>query len=152
MSSYKESQISGSNWTRGMFFQVYNPYVSDVSSIPDMSMYPPGAFPEGVPYFTFGEEIICVLDSGHIIKQIVNNNNPAEFIREAITPDTINTEFPILDANGNETGNTMTYLEVKNILSSLYIFSAKRRDERIEKMKIENENFLRQQINDNPTT
>jgi len=102
MANYKETNISGTSYIRAKEVVIRNEL-------------------DGTKGAAFIEEQIINFD-GATVKQ------PYEGIFEPFTPENQDTAFPMLDANGNETGETKTYSDVYEILSSLYYFVATKRD------------------------
>lgn len=104
MSNYKETQQSGSVYTRASAVSIGN-----------------GLEKKSIQ---FNEEEIFIADNGDVLSKPVLSN-----LSEKLTQENMLTEFPIINPETDEdTGTTATYLSVQVALHSLYIFLAKRRD------------------------
>ena len=100
MPNYNENDISGTEWQRCFSVNINNTY----SKIPEI---------------TFQEEKIYNLNVGRI-------NNPIGYCTKQYNA---TESFPILDLDTNqETGQTMTHAFLYQALYSLYIKTAKERD------------------------
>lgn len=128
MAKYQESTVSGESWIRSFRVEIDNPLVDATNSTPL-----PG--PQNVPTIFFAEEQVVQTVDGTYIKQRVNDTNYNVFAIDQLTPETLNETFIVLDSDGNETSTTMTYSDLYNLLSSLYIHVAKKRDERISNLE-----------------
>lgn len=124
MGKYNESTVSGESWFRSFRVEIDNPLVD---SNPDTTQ--PG--PPVLPTIFFAEEQVVQTADGKYIKQRVNDTNYNTFAIDQLTTDNLNETFAILDENGNETDATLTYAEIYNLISSLYIHIAKKRDQRV---------------------
>lgn len=124
MPKYNQSDVTGESWTRAFRIEINNP-------LPEPNSPINYAVPNN-PEIFFVEETIVETSDGKIIKQTVPHYSSLTFAREELTETNRNETFIIVDENGNETMNTSTYNEVYNLLSSLYIHVAKKRDSRVE--------------------
>lgn len=105
MSNYKETQQSGSVYTRASAISIGN-----------------GLQKKSIQ---FNEEEIFIAENGDVLSKPVLSN-----LSEQLTDENMLTNFPIVNPEtGEDTGTTATYLSVQVALHSLYIFLAKRRDE-----------------------
>lgn len=125
MPNYKQTTISGEAWVRSSRVEINNPFQAENPSV------------------TFFEEKLCNFSDGSVIKDVLFPRRVEDEVKEEFSAETASTSFPILDDQGNETGRTATFADVHQILSSLYIFSANRRDiryaEAIERERIAQE-------------
>ena len=132
MAKYNASSIAGESWVRCFRVEINNPLPTANAAARPMQ---DGLVSPDVPHIFFVEEKVCQMSDGSVVKQPVNNDNAFSFAKEQMSLETLGTEFPILDADGKPTGATATFEEVYDLLASLYIFSAKRRDEMLAKME-----------------
>lgn len=123
MAKYNQSSIAGETWTRAFNIGISNPYPDNN---PFARVPPPSIF--------FGEETVCKLQDGSVIRAPLNHPNVIFFAKEEFTANTADLSFPILNSDGVDTGKTATFSDVYEILSSLYVFAANRRDARIAEM------------------
>lgn len=70
---------------------------------------------------------------GFVEEQVVTVGNepvarPYKGVFKEFTPGNATTSFPMLDADGNPTGATATFMDVYLLLSSLYYYVAQERD------------------------
>lgn len=79
----------------------------------------------------FNEEKVIMFPDGSYIKKNILVNNSINFISEEFTKDKEDTQFDILDSDGNSTGKTLSYKEFYNILMSLYNHVISIKDERV---------------------
>lgn len=105
MPDYKAGSITGSTWTRCKYIAIKN-------------------LRNEVPKATFLEEK-CINIGDDIVAKDIGELNAV------FTPDVINESFKILDADGNDTGTTMTYGQLYCVLKSVYMHNAIKRDNAI---------------------
>lgn len=102
MANYKETQINATKYQRAKFVMINN----------EKGYY---------PRISFTEEQIVILDDGSFIK------NECGLISEELNETSSTEQFNIVDSNGNIVGQA-TYNDVYNMLSSLYLHIASKRD------------------------
>jgi hypothetical protein len=129
MAKYQESTIVGSTWIRPNHISIINVY-------------------KGQKSIYFHEETVIEGANGNVMITPIASQDIRLQCQEYFTPDTANTIFPILDSSGNDTGKTCSFQELYGIISSLYIYSATKRDiispgvqEEIDRAKAQNESL-----------
>jgi|TARA_R110000823_G_scaffold101061_1_gene217300 hypothetical protein len=104
MSNYKESQQSGSVYTRASSISIGN-------GLENKSIQ-------------FIEEEVFVAENGDMLSKPVLSN-----LSEKLTIENMGTTFPIINPmTGEDTGTESSYVDFQVLLHSLYLFLAERRD------------------------
>ena len=104
MSNYKETQQSGSVYTRASIINIAN-----------------GLEKKSIQ---FNEEEIFISENGNILSRPLLGS-----LSEQLTEDNMATAFPIINPEtGEETGSEGSYAAFQVLLYSLYLFLAERRD------------------------
>jgi len=101
MSNYKETTADGTAYTRARTVLIHNDLEHKA--------------------IEFQEEDVAIMGDKTIRQQ-------SGMVVEEFTSGNAATSFPVLDADGVDTGATVTYMEVYGILHSLYIHLATARD------------------------
>ena len=134
MAKYQESTIVGSTWIRTNHVSIINVY-------------------KGQKSIYFHEESVVDGANGNVMITPITPQDIRLQCQEYFTPDTANTVFPILDSSGNDTGKTCSFQELYDTISSLYIYSANRRDirapgvqEEFDRMKSESDAMRREML------
>lgn len=105
MSNYKESQQSGSVYTRASSISIAN-------GLENKSIQ-------------FMEEEVFIAENGDMLSKPVLSN-----LSEKLTEENMDTVFPIINPmTGEDTGTEGSYVAFQVLLHSLYIFLAERRDD-----------------------
>jgi len=104
MSNYKESQQSGSVYTRASSISIGN-------GLENKSIQ-------------FIEEEVFIAENGDMLSKPVRGN-----LSEKLTAENMDTAFPIINpVTGEDTGTEGSYVDFQVLLHSLYLFLAERRD------------------------
>lgn len=103
MPNYKESTIPCTSYVRAHHAVAVNPL-------------------QGPKFIQFREETVIVLPDG------TSSTTPAGDCAKFLTAENATESFPLLDADGNPTGQTSTYSDVYLVLMSLYYHVANQRD------------------------
>ena len=103
MADYKESTVSGTAWTRAYYVSVNNPL-------------------DDTPSITFSEERAVRVETGDPVTQRLGH------VIETFTPENAATLFPIMEPTTGAIISHAQYRQVYNMLHSLYLFLATKRD------------------------
>lgn len=105
MPLYKHTDFTGSAYTRANRVICENPIA-------------------GNPSVSFHEQrVVTAAGSGETLVQNIGD------FRAEMNMANLDTEFTLVDANGDPTGATMTYAQVYGVLQSLYMHLAQQRDQ-----------------------
>lgn len=105
MNNYKQTSVIGESWVRAYHFSISNPQT-------------------GLKQINFQEEKVTVLDIG------ANSGRVGEVLDE-FTETGTNTEFSLLDPVTGAVVGTANYDDLYNMLHSLYMHLAQKRDEQL---------------------
>jgi hypothetical protein len=103
MNNYKQTSVTGESWIRAYHFSISNPQT-------------------GLKQINFQEEKVTVLDNG------VNSGRVGEVLDE-FTETGASTEFSLLNPKTGDVVGTANYDDLYNMLHSLYIHLAQKRDD-----------------------
>lgn len=117
MPNYNQTTVTGDSWIRSNRVEIQNPF--------------PGVPNTSEPGIKFTEEKIFNFADGSVTSIEKVPTREEDTVKAVWNTSTANTVFPLLDSLGQETGESATFSDVHNLLSSLYIFLAKRRDEAV---------------------
>ena len=104
MPLYKQTELSGTAYNRAHLVVCENPM-------------------GGNPSVSFHEQRVVLSDSNETVVQNIG------VFRAEMNMANLDTEFTLVDANGDPTGATMTYAQVYGVLQSLYMHLAQQRDQ-----------------------